>query len=363
MARSRREFLRTSRFWGGLLVDRNAASAIRAADGPNGRLAIGCIGASAVAGPMTFRASKVKHLLDYATWMRSKPAKRSNNFRLSSVSSISAHARQNQAARCGRHWHPRSYACRRGDGGDAARQTPLLRKAAGHSLADSRAMRNMAAKTKLATQMGIQIHAEQNYSAVRRTDATPAFLATFVRPLSGRLQLPRRRAAEDRACPQRAELSLRIGPRPSSRIAALCPVLVAAVPRFWHRRTRRHGVPHPRFRFHGLGLPLPPACSTVAELPNPSDFRRDRSRITIFRLAVRCRLKLTWWTGSKRPPAELGDGEKWSGGGSWSSAAEADSRAITWAAINCSPPAVRLYCPDQHIAQASRSPSGMDQRL
>jgi predicted dehydrogenase len=68
--------------------------------------------------------------------------------------------------------------------------------------------------------------------------------------------------------------------------------------------------------FTGLDLRAPNRVSAQASAANPEGFPAELEVNYEFpERSGRPPLSLTWWTGERRPPDELGDGEKWSSGG------------------------------------------------
>jgi predicted dehydrogenase len=318
MGRSRREFLRTvgasgAAYW----LTANAASAIRVADSPNGKLAIACIGVGGrgadnvqgVKGETLVGLCDVDEKQAGKTFEQFPTVERFVDFRvmLDKIKPLDAvvvatpdhtHAVAGMAAmRLGKHLY-----C----------EKPLA-----HSLAEVRAMRDMAAKMKLATQMGIQIHAEQNYR--RSVELMRSGILGDIRQAYG--WSAANYHAEERPktepVPQGLNWDLWIGPAPEQAYSS------AYVPFSW-RRFRDFGTGGLGDMachildsvFAGLELRAPTRVQTIAAQPNPVGFPGEIEVQYDFPARSSAPpVKLTWWTGSKRPPAELGDGEKWSGGG------------------------------------------------
>ena len=179
--------------------------------------------------------------------------------------------RLSQAARAERHrrgrrLHARPYP-RPGHGaGAAAGQARLLRKAAHAHRGRSPAGRQEAAKAKVATQMGTQIHAGDNYRRVVEIMQSGAIgKVAEVHTWAGRgwdRRRPARRTC--RRCRPTLHWDLWLGPAPERPYnPAYVPATLAQVVGFWRRQHGRHGLPS-----HGPAV-LGPG-------PAPSDERRGR---------------------------------------------------------------------------------------
>jgi predicted dehydrogenase len=186
-----------------------------------------------------------------------------------------------------------------------------------HSIAEVRAMRDLAARMKLATQMGIQIHAEQNYRRsveLIRQGAIGAVREAYAW-CGSNYHAESRPQSEN--VPAGLNWDLWLGPAPER------PYSQAYVPFSW-RRFRDFGTGGLGDMachildsvFTALELSAPTRVTATGSPPNPEGFP---AAIEVqYEFAARNNappLKLTWWTGDRRPPNELGDGEKWSGGG------------------------------------------------
>lgn len=314
---SRRQFLRASAAATGYWFTASASSAMRAADGPNGKLAVACIGVGGQ-GAANVHGVKSETLVGLCdvdqrqagkTFEQFPSVTRFTDFRvmldklkpLDAVTVSTPDHTHAVAAMAAMKLGKRVYC-----------EKPLA-----HSIAETRAMRDLAAKMKLATQMGIQIHAEPNYR--RSVELLRTGILGEVRDAYGWCGTTYHadRRPQSVPVPDGVDWDLWLGPAPEQAYSA------EFLPFHW-RRFRDFGTGGLGDMachildsvFAGLDLGPPNRVSATGPPVNPVGFPASLEvRYEFPAKANRPAVKLTWWTGSGRPPLELGNGEKWSGAG------------------------------------------------
>jgi predicted dehydrogenase len=313
---NRRQFLSASlaaSYW----CATNARSAMRAADGPNGKLAIACIGVGGRGADNVHgvKSETIVGLCDVdqrqagKTFEQFPTVERFADFRvmLDKLKPLDAVVISTPD-----HTHAVAAIAAMKLGKHVYCEKPLA-----HSIAETRAMRDLAAKMKLATQMGIQIHAEPNYR--RSVEILRSGLLGEVREAYGwcGTNYHADRKPQSGPVPAGVDWNLWLGPAPEQAYCA------EYLPFHW-RRFRDFGTGGLGDMachildsvFCGLELGAPNRITAKGPPPNAIGFPPSLEvRYEIPADGNRPARKLTWWTGSGRPPAELGNGDKWSGGG------------------------------------------------
>ena len=173
-----------------------------------------------------------------------------------------------------------------------------------HTVAEARLVAQEAAKAKMATQMGTQIHAGNNYRRVVEMIQAGAIgkvaeVHTLGRGRLGGGDRPQRYAAGA------VELALGSVARACPRAPVqpgLCAFQMAWLVGFWRRQRGRLGLPSHGFALLGtLAAPSDERCQ-----PRPVGQRRDvsagnRSPLRVPRAGEQPPVKLTWYSGERIP--------------------------------------------------------------